>query len=55
MQDTGGAIDLERLLADHGGQLLRAAVLLAGSCQDGEDLLQAGLERLLRRGRRIEG
>jgi RNA polymerase sigma-70 factor (sigma-E family) len=55
VQDAGGAADLERLLADRGGQLLRTAVLLAGSHQDGEDLLQAGLERLLRRRRRIEG
>lgn len=54
MQDAGGAADLERLLADRGEQLMRTAVLLAGSQQDGEDLLQAGLERLLRRGR-IEG
>jgi RNA polymerase sigma-70 factor (sigma-E family) len=52
---TDGAGDLERLLADRGKQLLRTAVLLTGSRQDGEDLLQAGLERLLRRGRRIEG
>ena len=31
------------------------AVLLTGGQQDGEDLLQAALERLLRQGRRIEG
>ena len=55
MQDADAAADLERLVADRGEQLLRTAVLLAGSHQDGEDLLQAGLERLLRRGRRIEG
>jgi len=55
MQDAGGAADLERLLADRGEQLLRTAVLLTGSHQDGEDLLQAGLERLLRQRRRIEG
>jgi RNA polymerase sigma-70 factor (sigma-E family) len=53
--DADAAADLERLVADRGEQLLRTAVLLAGSHQDGEDLLQAGLERLLRRGRRIEG
>ncbi|HSZ45538.1 MAG TPA: SigE family RNA polymerase sigma factor [Streptosporangiaceae bacterium] len=46
---------LERLLADRGSHLLRTAVLLAGNHQDGEDLLQAALERLLRRRRRIEG
>lgn len=33
---------------------MRTAVLLAGSHQGGEDLLQAALERLLRLGRRIE-
>jgi RNA polymerase sigma-70 factor (sigma-E family) len=55
VQDAAGAFDLERLLAERGEQLLRTAVLLSGSRQDGEDLLQAGLERLLRRGRRIEG
>jgi RNA polymerase sigma-70 factor (sigma-E family) len=55
VQDADAAADLERLVADRGEQLLRTAVLLAGSHQDGEDLLQAGLERLLRRGRRIEG
>jgi len=51
-QDSG---DLELLLAARGTQLLRTAVLLAGSRPDGEDLLQAALERLLRQGRRISG
>lgn len=46
---------LELLLAERGTQLLRTAVLLAGSRQDGEDLLQAALERLIRQGRRITG
>lgn len=55
MREADAAADLERLVADRGEQLLRTAVLLAGGRQDGEDLLQAGLERLLRRGRRIEG
>ncbi len=55
MQDAAGGADLERLVAERGKQLLRTAVLLTGSRQDGEDLLQAGLERLLRQGRRIEG
>jgi RNA polymerase sigma-70 factor (sigma-E family) len=55
VQDAAGAADLERLLLERGEQLLRTAVLLTGSRQDGEDLLQAGLERLLRRGRRVEG
>lgn len=55
MQDADGAADPERLLTARGEQLMRTAVLLACSPQDGEDLLQAALERLLRLGRRIEG
>jgi DNA-directed RNA polymerase specialized sigma24 family protein len=47
--------DLESFLAERGQQLLRAAVLLAGSREAGEDLFQAALERLLRRWRMIEG
>ena len=50
-----GPDDLERLIADRGTQLLRTAVLLTGSKPDGEDLLQAAIERLLRQGRRISG
>lgn len=53
--DQTGGNQLEQLLADRGPQLLRAAVLLAGGQQDGEDLLQAALERLLRQSRRIDG
>jgi RNA polymerase sigma-70 factor (sigma-E family) len=47
--------DLELFLAERGQPLLRTAVLLAGSKEAGEDLLQAALERLLRRWRTIEG
>ncbi len=47
--------DLESFLADRGDQLLRTAVLLAGSREAGEDLLQSALERLLRRWQAIEG
>lgn len=47
MPDQAGGDQLERLLADRGPQLLRTAVLLTGSQQDGEDPLQAALERLL--------
>jgi RNA polymerase sigma-70 factor (sigma-E family) len=47
--------DLESFLAGRGQQLLRTAVLLAGGKEAGEDLLQAGLERLIRRWRTIEG
>ena len=46
--------DLDELLAERGDQLIRAAVALAGNRADGEDLLQAALERLLRSRRRVE-
>ena len=49
--DTGS---VERLLAERGDELMRAAVALAGSRADGEDLLQAALERVLRNWRRVE-
>ncbi len=49
------AADLELFLAERGEALLRTAVLLAGGREAGEDLLQAALERLLRRWRAIEG
>jgi len=47
--------ELERFLAERGGHLLRAAVLLTGSKEAGEDLVQAALERLLRRGPAVHG
>lgn len=47
--------DLDLFLAERGEPLLRTAVLLAGSREAGEDLLQAALERLLRHWRKIEG
>jgi DNA-directed RNA polymerase specialized sigma24 family protein len=40
--DADAAADLQRLLAERGEQLMCTAVLLTGSHQDGEDLLQAG-------------
>jgi len=46
---------LEVFLAERGDHLLRTAVLLAGGKEAGEDLLQAALERLLRRWPTIEG
>ena len=46
---------LEDLIHARGEQLLRAAVLLAGGQADGEDLLQAALERVFRYWRRIDG
>ena len=47
--------ELERFLAERGGHLLRSAVLLTGSKEAGEDLVQAALERLLRRGSAVHG
>jgi RNA polymerase sigma-70 factor (sigma-E family) len=47
--------ELERFLAERGRHLLRAAVLLTGSKEAGEDLVQAALERLLRRGPAVHG
>jgi RNA polymerase sigma-70 factor (sigma-E family) len=46
---------LEELLADKGENLLRTAILLAGSRAEGEDLLQAALERVIKRWRWIRG
>ena len=46
---------LEQLLTDKGEQLLRTAILLAGSRSDGEDLLQNALERVIQRWRTIRG
>ena len=46
---------LEELLVVKGKHLLHTAVLLAGSQDDGEDLLQAALERVFRRWRTIRG
>src|SRR5215472_15610074 len=45
---------LERLLAERGQRLMRVAVALTGSRADGEDLLQAALERVVRNWRRVE-
>ena len=47
--------NLERFLAQRGQALLRTAVLLTGSVEAGEDLLQSAIERLLRQGRRLDG
>jgi RNA polymerase sigma-70 factor (sigma-E family) len=47
--------ELELFLAERGEPVLRTAVLLTGSREAGEDLLQAALERLLRHWRRMEG
>src|SRR5579859_5269341 len=46
--------EVEQLLAERGDRLMRTAIALAGSRLEGEDLLQAALERLLRQWRRVE-
>ena len=55
MGQDQGVEDLDRFLAVRGRDLLRAASLLTGSREGGEDLLQAALERLLRRWGHVEG
>jgi RNA polymerase sigma-70 factor (sigma-E family) len=51
----GRVAALEEFLARRGGPLLRAAALLGGGPEAGEDLLQAALERMLRHWHRVEG
>ncbi len=48
-----GRDDVARLLTERGDHLMRAAIALGGGRQEGEDLLQAALERLLRRWPRV--
>jgi RNA polymerase sigma-70 factor (sigma-E family) len=55
MERAEAAEDLESFLAERGKPLLRAAVLLTGSQEAGEDLMQAALERLFRHWARISG
>ncbi len=55
MEHDRAVTDLESFLARRGEPLLRTAVLLTGSKEAGEDLLQAGVERLLRHWSRIDG
>ena len=47
--------ELDRFLAERGDPLMRTAVLLTGSREVGQDLLQTALERLLRHWRTLEG
>jgi RNA polymerase sigma-70 factor (sigma-E family) len=47
--------ELEGFLVDRADHLLRTAVLLSGSREAGEDMLQTAVERLLRRWRRFDG
>ena len=49
MSGTPTGADLERLLTERGTQLMRVAIALAGGREAGEDLLQAALERVLRK------
>jgi len=55
MADDPREAELELFLAERGRHLLQAAMLLTGSKEAGEDLVQAALERLLRRWRTIDG
>jgi RNA polymerase sigma-70 factor (sigma-E family) len=55
MRRDGHAEELQRFLTERGEPLLRAAVLLAGGRDAGEDLLQSALERMLRHWHRIDG
>jgi DNA-directed RNA polymerase specialized sigma24 family protein len=50
---TGG--ELDRFLTERADLLMRTAVLLTGSREAGQDLLQTALERLLRHWRTLEG
>jgi len=55
MATDRSAAELERFLAERADHLMRTAVLLTGSREAGEDLLQTAVERLLRRWRRFDG
>jgi len=48
MANDQAVAELESFLAERADQLMRTAVLLTGSREAGQDLLQTGLERLLR-------
>ncbi|SRR5689334_20882628 len=48
MANDRAVAELEGFLAERADQLMRTAVLLTGSREAGQDLLQTGLERLLR-------
>src|ERR1700739_3485355 len=55
MATDRSAAELELFLAERADHSLRTAVLLTGSKEAGEDLLQTAVERLLRRWRRFDG
>lgn len=55
MADDRVVAELECFLADRADQLLRTAMLLTGSREAGQDLLQSALERLLRHWAGLDG
>ena len=55
MADDRAVGELDRFLAERADRLMRTAVLLTGSREAGQDLLQTALERLLRHWRRFDG
>lgn len=55
MTDDGRIAELERFLAERGQGLMRTSVLLTRTREEGEDLLQTALERLLRNWRHVDG
>ena len=55
MRDKRRYDDVAAFLGGRGDDLLRTAVLLAADRHAGEDLLQEGLERLLRTWHRVDG
>ncbi len=54
MATEWGSADWEQLLADRGDRLMGTAIALTGSREAGEDLLQAALERVLRKPRQVD-
>ena len=55
MADDRTVREVERFLADRADQLMRTAVLLTGSRDAGQDLLQTALERIVRHWPRLDG
>jgi RNA polymerase sigma-70 factor (sigma-E family) len=55
MAEDGTVAELESFLAERADRLMRTAVLLTGSHDAGQDLLQTALERLIRHWRRLDG
>ena len=55
MTNDRAVAELEEFLGERADRLLRTAVLLTGSREAGQDLLQTALERLLRHWRTLSG